>query len=86
MVRQFAIDQIPRTGQTNAKREAFRRLAEKRTNAILEKIRILGNLANRSAYDYAEEDLRKIFGAIEDELKVARARFRATERREFRLN
>ena len=85
-MRQFAIGQIPRSGRINEKREAFRRLAERRTNTIVDKVRILGNLANRSAYDYAEEDLRKIFGAIEDELKVARARFRATERREFRLN
>lgn len=68
------------------KREAFKRLAEKRTNAILEKIRIVGNLANRSAYDYSDDDVRKIFSTIEEEVRVVKARFRATERREFRLD
>ncbi len=68
------------------KREAFKRLAEKRTNAILEKIRIVGNLANRSAYDYSDDDVRKIFSTIEEEVRVVKARFRATGRREFRLD
>jgi len=68
------------------KREAFKKLAEKRTNAILEKIRILGNLANRSAYDYTNEDVRKVFAAIRAELRRVEATFETTERREFRLD
>jgi len=70
----------------NPKQTAFRRLAEKRTNAILDRVRILGNLANRSAYDYTEEDVRKMFLAIEDELRLTKAKFRVTGRREFRLS
>ena len=68
------------------KREAFKNLAEKRTNAILEKVRILGNLANRSAYDYTSDDIRKIFGAIRAELRKVEAAFQTTERRDFRLD
>ena len=68
------------------KRDAFKKLAERRTNAILERIRILGNLSNRSAYDYADDDIRKIFSAIDQELRLTRAKFQPAEKREFRLD
>jgi len=68
------------------KRLAFKKLGERRTNAILERIRILGNLANRSAYEYSDDDLKKIFSIIEQELRITRAKFQATEKREFRLD
>ena len=67
------------------RREAFRKLAEKRTSAALERIRVLGNLSNRSAYDYTDEDIRKIFGALRTELRRVEALFRTTEKRDFRL-
>ena len=67
------------------KREAFLRLAEKRTNAVMEKIRVLSNCSNSSAYQYYEDDVRKIFAAIDEELKAARARFTSHRKREFRL-
>ena len=45
------------------KGEAFQRLAERRTNAILDRIRVLGNLSNPYAYEYSDEDVRLIFVA-----------------------
>lgn len=68
------------------KREAFLRLATKRTNAVLDKVRVLSNCANPYAYEYTEEDVRKMFGAIEHELKAARAKFNNHQRREFKLD
>jgi hypothetical protein len=68
-----------------SKREAFRRLAEKRTNSVLERIRVLSNCSNPYAYEYDEEDVKKIFSAIEKELRIARARFQNQQKREFRL-
>lgn len=73
------------TKSSESKRDAFLRLAEKRTNAVLERIRILANCANPYAYEYTEEDVRKVFGAIERELKLARAKFERNRTREFRL-
>jgi hypothetical protein len=72
---------------TTKKRDTFLRLAEKRTNAVIDKIRILSNCANPYAYEYNDQDVRKIFEAIEEELKVARTRFMQGKRRdtEFRL-
>ena len=57
------------------KREKFIRIAEARTNKAAEMIRLLGNCANRSSYDYADEDIKKIFGFLEKELKNARSKY-----------
>jgi hypothetical protein len=67
------------------KRDAFLRLAESRTRSVIEKIRVLGNCANPYAYEYTEEDVRKIFGTIERELRKTRARFGDQRKQEFRL-
>ena len=71
---------------SETKAEAFKRLAEKRTNALLERIRILANCANPYAYEYTEEEVRVVFAAIDQELKLAKAKFANNHRRrEFRL-
>lgn len=67
------------------KREAFRRLAERRTNAVLQRVRVLGNLSNPYAYEFTEEDIRAIFAAIDQELKVTRLKFQNQQKREFKL-
>jgi len=68
-----------------SKREAFQRLATKRTNAVLERLRILGHCANPQLYDYSNEDVRKIFRAMEKELKVAKIKFQNSSKSEFHL-
>lgn len=60
---------------TETKRECFVRLAETRTNKILDMLRLLGNCSAKSNYDYTEEDVKKIFGAIEKEVKNTKNRF-----------
>ncbi len=57
------------------KRENFVRLAENRTNKILEMIRLLGNLSNTSNYTYTKADVEKIFGTIEKELSDTKKKF-----------
>lgn len=57
------------------KRENFIRLAENRTNKILEMIRLLGNLSNTSNYVYSKADVNKIFNAIEKELILTKKKF-----------
>lgn len=58
-----------------SKRDRFVRLAEARTNKIIDMIRLLGNCANKSNYDYTEADVQKIFSTIEKELKAAKMKF-----------
>ena len=67
------------------KREAFARLAEKRTNAVLDRLRLLGNLSNPYAYTYSEDDVKLIFAAIDRELKTMRAKFQNHEKPPFKL-
>jgi len=73
-----------KTRETREQR--FKRLAEKRTNAIINKIRLLGNCSNRSSYDYREKQVAKIFSTIERELREAKARFTYSKKdKEFKL-
>lgn len=58
-----------------SKREKFKRLAEARTNKIIDMVRLLGNLSSKSTYDYSDEDIAKIFGSIERELKISKMKF-----------
>lgn len=58
-----------------SKRERFVRIAESRTNRILDQLKLLGNCANKHNYDYTDEDVRKIFSAIEKEVKAAKGKF-----------
>ena len=67
------------------KRERFKRLAVYRTNEVLRRLRILGNCANRSAYDYNEEDINKIFSEIEHRIKITKAKFHFPVHKEFKL-
>jgi hypothetical protein len=57
------------------KREKFVELAEARVNKTLKDIQLIGNLSNRSAYEFAEGDIRKIFGALQKGLDSAKAKF-----------
>lgn len=57
------------------KRGKFKSLAESRVNRAIKDIRLIGNLSNRSAYEYEEEDVRKIFRALQKELDAAKNRF-----------
>ena len=67
------------------KREAFERLATQRTNAVLEKLRVLGNCANPQLYEYTDEDVRAILRAIKGELRTVEAAFNQRSRKEFKL-
>lgn len=58
-----------------SKKDKFVRIAEARTNKIIDMIRLLGNCSNKASYEYSKEDIRKIFTAIENELKAAKAKF-----------
>lgn len=65
----------------------FVRIAEARTNKIINMIRLLGNCSNKRNYDYTEEEVRKIFAAIENELKITKNKFLESESndKKFRL-
>ena len=57
------------------KRGKFVELVEARVNRAIKDIQLIGNLSNRSAYAYTDEDVRKVFRALQKELDTAKARF-----------
>jgi len=66
--------------------QRFKRIATYRTNEVLEKLRLLGNLSNKTNYDYTEEEINKIFFAVESQLKIVKAKFSSSKKRkEFQL-
>lgn len=65
--------------------EKFRRVAPKRVQRLLREIRLIGNLGNRNHYDYKQDEVDKIFNAIEGELQVAKSRFAIRRTDTFRL-
>lgn len=58
-----------------SKREKFVRIAEARTNKIINMIQLLGNCSNQSLYDYSQKDVNKIFSTIQAELDEAKKRY-----------
>lgn len=69
----------------NNKRERFKRLAVYRTNEVLKRLKVLGNCANRSAYEYTEEEINKIFSEIERRVKEIKSKFHFPKHKEFKL-
>lgn len=67
------------------KRERFVRIAEARTNRILDNMRLLGNCSSKSNYEYTDEDVRKIFATLEKELKQTKNRFLGGDAKEERF-
>ena len=69
------------------RRENFKRLAVSRTNEVLRRLKILGNCANRSHYDYTQEEIGRVFSEIDKRVREAKAKFTFPERsnKEFKL-
>lgn len=54
------------------KRSNFKRISENRVSKILTLLSQLTNLSNSSYYEYTDEEIEKIFAAIEGETKKAK--------------
>ena len=60
---------------TESKHDKFCRLASNRGNRILHLLELIGNLGNQANYKYTHEEVSKLFGAIERQLKTAKKQF-----------
>ena len=58
-----------------SKRERFKRIAENRTNKILNMIELLGNCSNKNNYEYTDDDVKSIFNAIDNSIKIVKMKF-----------
>lgn len=57
------------------KSEAFKRLATARVNKALNDIRLVGNLSNRSNYEFTRDDVDAVFEALRVAIRDCRKRF-----------
>lgn len=68
-----------------SKRERFITLAENRTNAVINNLRILSNCSNKSLYEYEQGEIEKIFDAVDAALVEAKSKFKDKKIEKFKL-
>lgn len=56
-------------------RDNFIRLAENRTEKALKNIKLIGNLSNSTNYTYTDQDIEKIFTALNKQIRDTKAKF-----------
>ena len=67
------------------KREKFIRLAENIVNSTIKEINLIGNLANKSNYDYTKDDVDKIIKTLKKSVSDLESKFSSKNRSEFKL-
>lgn len=67
------------------KRDKFVRLAEKRVNSVIREFYLIGNLSNKSNYDYKKEDIDKIIKTLKKSLSDLESKFTSKSKSDFKL-
>lgn len=70
-----AANSVSADDKEKVKHDNFTRLATSRTNKVLTALSHLGNCSSRSSYSYSDEEVEKIFGAIQSKVDETRAKF-----------
>ena len=63
------------------RREKFVKLANSRVNKALKEIKLIGNLANKTYYEYTNADIDKMFNALKKEIRSSQDRFGSNNNR-----
>ena len=67
------------------KEERFKRVVEKRVQNVLDSLRRLSQCSNKRMYQWNDEQLKKIWMAIDKELETCKLSFEHQEPEQFRL-
>ncbi len=70
-------------GETKESR--FKRVVQKRVQNVLDSLRRLSQCSNKRMYKWSDEQLKKIWSAIDKELKKCKDNFEISEPEEFHL-
>lgn len=70
----------PVSNSKRAKTQTFKRIAEKRTERVLDSLRLLGQCSNRRSYEYTGEQVAKIFKEIRSAVRRAEQSFRSNNK------
>jgi hypothetical protein len=60
-----------------SKADKFKRLAESRVKNVMDKIDVLGNCHKRATYEYTDDQIDTIFGALRGKLDQTEALFKS---------
>lgn len=62
------------------KKERFKNVASRRVQKVLDDLDSLSKCANKSTYEYTEEDVRKMMSAINNQVALLKASFSANSK------
>ena len=72
--------------KAKTREERFKKVASRRVQEILKKMRLLRNCANKRNYTYTDEQARKVINAVESEWKDVKSEFnKHKSKKEFKL-
>jgi hypothetical protein len=74
-----------KTMKGETKEQRFKRVAEKRVQLVLESLRKLSQCSNKRMYNWNEEQLDKIWAAVNKELEKCQEKFKNADSEEFKL-
>lgn len=66
--------------KSNVKKERFKNVAGRRVQKVLDDLESLSKCANRSTYEYSDEDVKKMMSAINTQLAILKAAFSANSK------
>ena len=73
------------TRQGETKEDRFKRIAERRVQRVLDSLRSLSQCSNKRMYSCDEDQLKKIWDAIDDALQTCKGCFKKSGTEEFKL-
>lgn len=57
------------------KKQKFERLANTRVNKVLKQLDLIGNLSNKNAYGYSENEANQIIKALDKKVRELKTKF-----------
>lgn len=73
-VKEIPIEET-KSEKEETREQAFIRIATRRTQKIISQLRLLGNLGNKSNYNYTKDQIDKMVNSIQTSLKIALSKF-----------
>jgi hypothetical protein len=64
----------------NKKKERFKNVASRRVQKVLDDLESLSKCANKSTYEYSDEDVKKMMNAINNQISLLKASFSANSK------
>lgn len=66
--------------KSTAKKDRFKNVAGRRVQKVLDDLESLSKCANKSTYDYTDEEVRKMLKAINEKVSLLRSAFNSNSK------